>query len=412
MLHIRLNITALIMAAMTGLCVSAASPADYRGSRATYPENPAILTYPDSLTPVMINHVGRHGARYATSPKKIRNVTDYLAKADSAGTITPEGKQLLRLARHVLTVSRGRWGQLDSIGIAEQEGIAQRMYESYRPVFSHAAVNAISSYVPRCVMSMYAFCHRLTRLDSRIAITAASGPQTNPLMRPFETSPEFAAYTQAKPYANALNRLRHDIIPHDVASRLMGKSYPLTPEQADALTDDIYYMVSSCSAIGINVNPMEFFSENDYRMMWEASNVQQYFARNANTYSSVPSDIASALVMELITSTQNFIDGTDLTPVHLRFGHAETMMPLVSLLQLPGCYAPKGCPPAEISDYWRNYDIIPMASNMQMILFKAGSGRYYVRMELNEQPVEMIKGRIYAPWNQVRAYMLDCIPAQ
>ena len=149
MLRTHVFCLSLLIALLASIGSSAQSKIDYRGSRTPYAITVESSSYPDTLTPVMINHVGRHGARYATSPKKIRHVADALSKADSAGTITAKGRDMLRLTKLVLTMSEGRWGQLDSIGIAEQEGIAQRMYHSYPKLFNGTEVTALSSYVPR-----------------------------------------------------------------------------------------------------------------------------------------------------------------------------------------------------------------------------------------------------------------------
>jgi hypothetical protein len=54
-----------------------------------------------------------------------------------------------------------------------------------------------------------------------------------------------------------------------------------------------------------------------------------------------------------------------------------------------------------------------MAANLQMILFKAKkSGNYYIRVDLNEQPTQLIPNTdtIYTPWSEARQYMLRCLP--
>lgn len=54
-----------------------------------------------------------------------------------------------------------------------------------------------------------------------------------------------------------------------------------------------------------------------------------------------------------------------------------------------------------------------MASNVQFILFKSRkTGRFYLRVDLNEKPVELRKGdnAIYYPWGEVRRYMMNCVP--
>lgn len=169
----------LIMAVMAcaGLGVLAADPTattytatQCLGSAMPYPAPEAPAAYPDSLTPVMVNHVGRHGARFLSSSRTTTELTEALQRADSAGVLSPLGKELLGIARYVSETSRNRWGALDSLGMAEQRGIASRMFMAYPMLFTDGSVSAISSYSPRCVMSMYEFTHQLDRLNHHVEL--------------------------------------------------------------------------------------------------------------------------------------------------------------------------------------------------------------------------------------------------
>ncbi|MDE6287891.1 MAG: hypothetical protein K2M00_03790, partial [Muribaculaceae bacterium] len=75
------------------------------GSLTPYPTeiNPAV--FPDSLTPVYINHVGRHGSRYPASAANCLKLRTALLRADSAGTITPTGRQLMKLNDLIIALS-------------------------------------------------------------------------------------------------------------------------------------------------------------------------------------------------------------------------------------------------------------------------------------------------------------------
>ncbi|MDE5749753.1 MAG: hypothetical protein K2H87_03165, partial [Duncaniella sp.] len=128
------------------------------GSAMPYPTPTANLrSYPDSLTPVFINHIGRHGARFLSSSKYTKALLRELDRADSLRTITREGKMLRSLCRLVDRNTAGRWGALDSVGIAEQRGIASRTLAVFPMLFDGTKVGAISSYVPRCIASMDEF---------------------------------------------------------------------------------------------------------------------------------------------------------------------------------------------------------------------------------------------------------------
>ena len=161
-------------------------------------------------------------------------------------------------------------------------------------------------------------------------------------------------------------------------------------------------------------NPMaDYLTMAEANALWSCFNLRQYLQRTGTTVSSVPADIASALVQNIIETTDNFINGENTTTsAMLRFGHAETVMPLVSLLRLPGCYYLTNYFDT-VDEHWLDFDVVPMASNVQFILFQAPkSGRYYIRIELNEQAVALRKGDsdTIFPWGEVRRYLTDCIP--
>ena len=58
--------------------------------------------------------------------------------------------------------------------------------------------------------------------------------------------------------------------------------------------------------------------------------------------------------------------------------------------------------------HWKDFHVVPMASNLQMVIARSKSGRTYVRVDLNERPIPLIPGSdmIYTPWNQAREYLL------
>jgi hypothetical protein len=127
MLRLSIVFTGLILLSMQGNAQTNFSFEQCQGSAMPYMAPKHVIAHPDSLTPVMINHVGRHGARYLTSSDKVKKVLGFLDEAEKNGTLTPLGSELRSLCRKVIDRSAGRWGTLDSLGMAEQEGIAARL---------------------------------------------------------------------------------------------------------------------------------------------------------------------------------------------------------------------------------------------------------------------------------------------
>lgn len=383
------------------------------GSLTPYPSAISAVTAPDSLEAVMINHVGRHGSRYPASGSNCYKLARALATADSLGTITPLGRKLMTLNLDVINRSNGQWGALDSLGMAEQRGLAQRMYETFPTVFKDAKVSALSSYSPRSMMSMFSFVHQLDRLDNKLEIRTSTGRNNSYLMRPFDVDKDYLDFRRDNLWKPAYDAYFEQVCPTAAITRVLGKDFPF--ENAAhwrdlAITE--YYVLAGLSCMSVSADISEYLTSDELNALWSCFNLRQYLQRTATTVSTVPADIAADLVLNLIETTDNFIEGTDLTAVHLRFGHAETVMPLVSLLKLPGCYYMTNYFDT-VALHWRDFDVVPMAANVRMILFKAKkSGRYYLRVDLNEKPVNLIPNNeaVYLPWGMARDYMMRCVP--
>ncbi len=372
-----------------------------------YPAPEHVVAAPDSLTPVMINHVGRHGARYLTSSKQADKVLDFLTEAEKHGSLTPLGKQLRELSQQVITLSEGRWGTLDTLGMSEQAGIASRMCDAYPELVKGATVEALSSYVPRCIMSMDCFTHEISRRDNDITMYTSSGRVNSPLVRPFDLDSAYLDYVKREPYHKAYKEYYDSLVPATPAARL--STAALDHKQLRDASFAEYRMLSGLNAMGLNVDLTQYFTLDELNALWSVHNLDQYLVRTANCYSSVPADITAALIHDLVVTTDQVIAGKSDAHIQLRFGHAETMMPLLSLMRLPGCYYVSD-DLASVSSHWQTFNIVPMASNLQLKLFRGPSGRYYMRADLNEVPVPLIEGNdaIYVPWEEARAY-LDAI---
>lgn len=383
------------------------------GSAMPYPVPAESVTLPDSLTAVFINHVGRHGARFPSSPKNVTTLIRELAKADSAKALTPAGEELLTLAKFVSETSRNRWGALDSLGMAEQRGIASRMFRNYGMLFNDTRVNAISSYSPRCVMSMYEFTHQLDRLNNHIEITTSSGRQNSPLMRPFDLDPDFIEWVKNGDWKAAYEMQFETMMPTAPARKLFKGEYAkeMTNDDARKVSFHAFKLLQGLSAMGLPSKMERYFTREEANQAWSCTNLSHYLERTASTLSTLPAEIAVPLLTDLLTTAEAAVEGKQQYAVMLRFGHAETLMPLLSLMHLDGCYYLTNYFDT-VALHWKDFHVVPMASNLQMILVKSKSGKMYVRLDLNERPIPLLPGSdiIYTPWEQAREYLLRCIP--
>lgn len=420
-----MNIRRYLLSALTTVTVTlsmaAADPMATRysaieceGSLTPYPTHVDLINTPDSLEAVYISHVGRHGARYPASSAHCVKLRKALLQADSIGTITPLGRQLLTLNDRIIAASLDRWGALDSLGMAEQRSIATRMLRTFPALFANGGtINALSSYSPRSMMSMFSFVHQMDRMNNNLTFITSTGRINSPLMRPFDIDKDYLEFRRDDVWAPAYNEYFNSVCPLTAITRVLGRDFPFgTTDNARDMAITEYYVLAGLSAMSMPSEMSKYFTVEEMNALWSCFNLRQYLQRTATTVSTVPADIASALVLDIIQRMDEAAGGSNPALADLRFGHAETVMPLVSLLHLPGCYYLTNYFDT-VSNHWRDFYVVPMAANVQFILFKnKKSGKLYVRTELNEKPVTLIPNddRLYIPWGEARSYMMRCVP--
>lgn len=382
-----------------------------QGTYMPYPEPQAFVALPDSLTPVYINHLGRHGSRFPSSATNTRYLRSALEQAKESGTITAAGNSLLELTRYVEDYCNGRWGALDSLGMAEQRGLASRMMLEFPSLFENKTVSAISSYAPRCVMSMYEFTHQLDRLNNRIEIYTSAGRQNSPLLRPFDDNADYKAYIDSKVWETPYEDYMNSCVNAAPLRRILGNDFAMRREEIPQLVMAEYGFLASLAAMSLDVDLGRYFTRDEINALWSVSNLRLYLRRATSTLSSEPSEIAAPLLVDFIKTTDEAIAGDNPSSVNLRFGHAETLLPLLGLLRLQGCYYLTNYFDT-VGQHWRDFAIVPMAANFRIVLLRSAKGRYYVRCDLNETPVPLMPNdpRVVIPWSEARAYMMRCLP--
>lgn len=394
-------------------CALPAKPVDYysynecRGSSMPYIDPTGPLVAPDSLRVVMVNHVGRHGARYPSSSKNAERVRKLLRSARDKRTITPQGRRLLALTERVIRESNGRWGALDTLGKAEQRWLAARMSGNFSKLLNNkeVTISAVSSYVPRCVMSMYEFTHQLARQNRRSEIYTSSGRQNDVLMRFFELDSAYIAFENSDVVKKTVRDFAETRLSGNMLTRFVGVGYPMKDVDLYDNLMAIYSVLAGTAAMELKCDISQYFNLGEFNALWSVFNLKQYLAHSASSLSELPATSAKPLLVNLIEATDSFIAGADMAPVQLRFGHAETIMPLLALMHVPGCrFITDDF--AEVAEGWRDFVIVPMAANFRLILFRSKSGGYYVRADLNEKPVELVPDKpVYVPWEEAKAYL-------
>lgn len=378
-----------------------------QGSLGPYPAKVALISHPDSLTPIFMNHLGRHGSRYPASAYSATTMRKALLKADSLKTITPLGRKFLKVINRVIALSGGQWGQLDSLGMAEHRAIADRAVKNFPCLFNGGNILAASTKSPRAIMSMYSFTHELSLKSKDITIGTLTGKELNETLMPFDVNDDYKAYAKEKPWKSTYDHYVDSVAPNTM-TRLLGSRYPASESELRQLSIIEYYNFANMKAMGMTNCYAPYMTLDEFNRLWSCFNMRQYYQHTQSATSTIASDIAAPLLEEIVEWTDLAANGRAKATAVLRFAHAETVMPLVSLMRLPHCYY-TGTDVNHLQQVWKDFEIVPMAANVQVVLYKAPSGAKYAAVYFNEKAVAPIEGdsRTIVPWDTLRAYWLS-----
>ena len=403
-------------------------PEKYAGSMMPYDFSGSEVEpiWPDSLKPVYVAHVARHGARYITSARKLEKLQDAISKASSKGTLTKEGRRFDALLKSVLAATGDQWGLLSTVGAEEERRLASDLYTLLPGLLKNARVKAISTYVPRVVMTMYEFNHSLTVESSGISISASEGREFSPLLRCFTADSAYAAYRDNGDWRLVSERLMDSIVSPEPARRLLGNASGHSEKHLKKLTLDMYDVLQSLTAFGLPAPTDEFMSDADYRACWEVDNLEHYLRNTITPLSRLAGQATSPLLARIISDADcalgarmeaNAREGAGMpretveaNDANSYFGHAETLMPLLSLMRLPGCFSDSS-DFATLYERWRDYDVVPLGANLDIILLESSRGSVYAAVRHNGRFVAPMPGshEKIVDWNAYRSFLTGII---
>lgn len=358
----------------------------------------STVPWGSDLKPVFINYVARHGARFLSSEKKIDDLRKDLLKAKSRGTLTSKGERFLALINKVDSVTAGNWGALNATGIMEEQRLGKEMAATCPQLLEEGRIEAIATYVPRVVMTMYELCHELARYSSHLEIYTSEGRQFSPMLRYFTTDKAYVEYIDNGPWHFAFDNFMRNTLPDRPAVALINGVTDSRKLQKMSL--DAYGVLQSLRAAGIKADPSEWFTAEEYLQCWEVANLKHYYQRSASAFSSLPATCAIPLLEDIIVKTETALKATDNLKAFLRFGHAETVIPLFALMRLPGCYEPL-CNPDDVSKKWKDYEVSPLGANLMIVILKDNSGKAFAAMRLNGRWVETDGSKV-TEWEKLK----------
>ena len=366
---------------------------------------------PRGYKPFYISHFGRHGSRWYTSARPYDKAFTALAAADSAGALTPLGRDVLERVRLLREDADGRTGELTRLGFRQHREIASRMYRSFRRVFrGRKYIRANATQSPRVMLSMESFCQQLLSLNPRLEIEMDASARDRAFLS--ERPADVEEYGEHGAWRETRDRMRDSLCrPERLMAALFADSvYAATQVDAPALMQNLYLLASIALDSDTDIRLGDLFTEEELYDLWLPHNYAYYMEKGPNP---VPGEkfiqrAALQTLRQIIGRADEAIATGDCA-ADLRFSHDSHLVPLSTTLQLDGCRA-KVTDPDGVAAVWANYRISPMGGNIQLIFYKNRKGDVLVKFLLNENEVgipAVTQVYPYYRWEDVKAYYKD-----
>jgi hypothetical protein len=364
---------------------------------------------PKGYEPFYISTYARHGSRWLINDSQYSGLIEKLSAAKKYGKLTPKGEEVLDILKEFYKTTEKRLGDLTPVGERQHHGIGKRMTQNFPEVFrGNAQVDARSTVVIRCMLSMVAECEELTAFNPQLRIHN-------------DVSEAFQYYLNKEPHDQWIrdaNREKRRRVSFDY------KNEYTHPERfcRQIVTDDAYvrYAMNAgsfmrrvfdiCSNMQSHDNApdlYDLFTEEECYDQWRIRNIDWYLDYSSGQAPHTQDN----LLRNFLETADTIVGQKDFHGATLRFGHEVCVMPLAALMELGDCYPEVDLARIDTLDrVWANYRIFPMASNIQLVFYRPKKGRegdILVKAMLNEHeqrlplPTDQYP---YYRWQDVRAF--------
>lgn len=368
---------------------------------------------PPGKRPFYISHYGRHGSRYLDNRKGYDIPYNYLAKGDSAGVLTPLGKEILQRMRYIIDGAEGYWGTLSNLGQMQHREIIRRMVERFPEVFEGSAtIDAHSTIVNRCIVSMAAAMTQFVAMNPKLVIQMNASPRDMYYMN-FQDK-----------------KLRDSMMPERAVKAYNDYIRPIkrNPRVTNLLFSDTAYVRKNVSdywlpyyllkaglmqqnTTGRGGPIVELFTHEELHHFWQNENVWWYINYGPSLLNGGCQPYTQRNLLRRIIHDADSCMHMIRPGATMRFGHETVLLPLVCLLDINGYgYQTMDLNEVEANGWWA-CNVFPMAANLQIVFYRENIEDKDVifKILLNETEVSLPLYTDFPPyyhWNDFREYYL------
>ena len=369
---------------------------------------------PKNYEPFYMSHYGRHGSRWLISDGNYSKPIATLKTAKEQGKLTPLGLKTLAAIEAIYATADKRLGDLTTVGERQHHGIGKRMVKNFPEIFKakQLKIDARSTVVTRCILSMIAECEELAAANPTAQIhNDVSESLQYYLNQPWSGIVKEMGKTGDKEVSDYTLKWSH---PERLMKTLFNdQQYVYNNVNASTLMRQLFHVACNMQSHDTDLELFSLFTDDEVYDQWRINNIGWYLDYGPSPVSNEKMPFSQLNLLKNIIATADTITQTQAT---LRFGHEVCVMPLACLLELDNCgMAVSNLD--ELDKYWRNYRIFPMGCNIQLIFYrpkKGKTGDVLVKALLNEReaylPIKTNQWPYYN-WQDLRQYYLNKIDA-
>lgn len=382
------------------------------GQYDVYPDEETVWhKAPAGYKAVYLAHLGRHGSRYHSSAQRYDRLLGTLQKAEFAGTLTKDGKELLADVIKVSEGARGHYGALVPRGFDEHRHIMQRFCTRYPELFAgkDCIIDVYASEVPRCIMSMAASTDVIKEFNPKARFVRHCDESTQKEL--FSNELVFKARDNAEAFY--AQNCQPGISSQPLLDRFFTDGGKFVKAQ-DREDFGLILVDFAAAAWEVGTDIWKYFSAEELAPFWKSVNRKYYYYWGpSEEFGEVCRDQAAPLLRHMLDGADKAL-ATGEFRAGLRYGHDAQVVPLATLLGIEGfcCPATDG---QDIDKVWKNYEVSPMAANIQMLFFRKGKD-VLVKVMHNENEVRLsgIKTDCWPfyHWDDLRTALRDRIDNQ
>lgn len=381
-----------------------------------YPfDEPSATPAPKGYEPFYISHYGRHGARYILRNHQYDYVAEVLDRARADGKLTAKGLDACKRFLAIYPSLKGRAGDLAPKGQMQHRRLARRMYAAYPSIFRHRPhIVAYSTIVPRCIMSMAAFCEGLKEADPSLEIftetSAVNMYYLNPhsAENPMGTAKDLEYKSHEAPWRPEWRRFCEERVDLEALLARLFTDTAYARSICDPLQfgQDLFFVAGHMQCTDCDESFYDLFTPDELFRFWECDNYTYYIEKGPDPRNRGRGTALSESLLNdiLVRADEDMAAGEPM--VRLRFGHDGCIMALLTLMGIDG-WTTAVTDPSKISDVWQIYRI-PMASNLQFVFYRSKkSPDLLVRVVLNDRELRLPIAGEQAPyyrWEDLRSY--------